>query len=82
MFDDQLIDVHQFMTPKAPIAGDRYRLEPELGVAAGVRHVDVRRFAILETVEVERYPRTRNSAGTQRVYRAVATMARSTRRFH
>ena len=56
MFDDQLIDVRQFMTPKASIAGERYRLDPELGVAAGVRHVDVRRFAILEAVEVEAVP--------------------------
>ena len=56
MFDDQLADVRQFVTPKASIAGERHRLEPELGVAAGVRHVDVRRFAILETVEIEAVP--------------------------
>ena len=56
MFDDQPIDVRQFVTPKASIAGERDGLEPELGLAAGVRHVDVRRFAILKTVEVEAVP--------------------------
>ena len=56
MFHDQLIDVRQFVTPKASIAGERHRIEPELGVGAGVRHVDVRRFAILETVEIEAVP--------------------------
>ena len=56
MFDHQLNNVCQFVTPKASIAGERHRLEPELGVAAGVRHMDVRWFAILETVKVEAVP--------------------------
>ena len=56
MLDYQMTDVRQFVTPKASIVGERHRFKPELGVAAGVRDVDVRRFAPLETVKVEAVP--------------------------
>lgn len=56
MLDDQMPDVGQFVTPKASIVCERHWLKPELGVPAGVSHVDVRRFPPFETVEVEPVP--------------------------
>lgn len=56
MLDDQMPDVGQFVTPKASIVCERHRVKPELGVRAGVSHVDVRRFPPFETVEVEAVP--------------------------
>ena len=56
MLDHQMADIRQFVTPKPSIVAEGYRFKPELGVSAGVRHVDVRRFAALETVKVEAVP--------------------------
>lgn len=49
----QTTDRRQFVIPKPAVGRQGNRVEPELRVAFCVRHVNVRRLIVLETVEEE-----------------------------
>jgi hypothetical protein len=49
----ELSNLRQFVAPKTSVRRQRDRIEPELRVPPGVRDVNVRRLAVLQTVEEE-----------------------------
>src|ERR1700736_5977282 len=52
----ELSNRRQFVTPKTTIRRQVSRIEPELRVTPGLRHMNVWRLAILQTVEEEPVP--------------------------
>jgi hypothetical protein len=52
----ELSNRRQFVTPKTTIRRQSHRIEPELRVTTGLRHMNVCRLAILQTVEEEPVP--------------------------
>jgi hypothetical protein len=50
---DQVANDCQLMTSKPSIRRQIYRIKPELCVTPGVSDVNVRRFTILKTIEIE-----------------------------